>query len=84
MDIFCHVSHLDLHLQPDHGSATAVALVVKITDALALILIIQCKGTKPNKLSTTKTLKMLTGNVAAAEVINLRDISIRLPEFDKK
>ena len=39
------------------------------------------RGTKPKKLSKTKTLTTLAGNVAAAEVITLRDI--RLPEFDK-
>ena len=40
------------------------------------------RGTKPKKLSKTKTLTTLAGNVAAAEVITLRDI--RLPEFNKK
>ena len=44
LDMFCRVSCLDLHLQPDHGSAAVVALAVQITDALALILTIQCKG----------------------------------------
>ena len=39
-------------------------------------------GTKPKKLSTSKTLTTLAGNVAAAEVIIFREI--RLPEFDKK
>jgi len=39
------------------------------------------RGTKPKKLSTTKTLTTLAGNVAAAEIVTLRDI--RLPEFDK-
>ena len=37
--------------------------------------------TKQKKLNTTKTLKTLAGNVAATEVVTLRDII--LPEFDK-
>ena len=44
LDMFCCVSCLDLHLQPDHDSAVVVALAMQITDALALILTIQNKG----------------------------------------
>ena len=39
------------------------------------------RGDKPKKLSITKTSKTLADNVAAAEVVILRDM--RLPEFDK-
>ena len=42
--MFCRVSRLDIRLQPDHDSAAVVALALRITAALALILTIQCKG----------------------------------------
>jgi len=42
--MFYCVLHLDLCLQPDHGSAAVVELALQIMVALALILAIQCKG----------------------------------------
>jgi len=39
------------------------------------------RGTKPKKLSSSKTLKMFAGSLAAAEVVTR--IYMRLSEFDK-
>jgi len=57
--MLCHISRLDLCLQPYHGSAAVVALALQTTATLALILTIQSKGNLTNmlkeKISAGKT-----------------------------